>query len=207
MENLQTIERAAVALVTLAAVAGCTTTSPVQPDQVSPPQPAVGVAQAGSGPSSRYVFCWLDSCPAPTVKTRLALAAPAAPAASLLAGASARRPEATNIDIAFPFNSSRMSDSDRSALVKAAATRPGAQVDITARSDFVGPPAGQQKVIAARAKAMRTIVADQAQGAHVIEHREVADPKPVDKARQARQRRGTVRFTPSIDVPPKGNSK
>ena len=71
----------------------------------------------------------------------------------------------------------------------------------------MGPPVSQQKVIAARAKAMRSIVAPQTQDARFIERHEVAGPQRVAQAEQAKQRRGSVRFNPSIDVQPKGISK
>lgn len=204
MENLQTSDRRALILCALALLAGCRSTPLTKPEPAPAPKPALlGVTQAGSGQTARYVYCDIDNCPAPTAKT---LAGPAPRAAQTVSATPAGFSQPA-VDISFPFNSSRVSDGDRSVLEQAAAAHPGARVEITARSDFVGPPAGQQKVIAARARAMRSIVAPQTQDAQVIERHEVADPQPVATAEQAKQRRGSVRFNPSIDVQPKGISK
>lgn len=204
MENLQTSDRSALTFCAFVLLAGCSAT-PIAP--IGPAQPPIsaqlGITQVGSGSATRYVYCDIESCPRPTKKT-LADGVVMTPVA-ITQSTAPSAPAA--VDIHFPFNSSRVSDADRSALEKATASHPGARVEIIARSDFVGPPAGQQKVIAARAKAMRSIVANQTQDAQVIERQEVADPQPVAKAEQAKQRRGSVRFNPSIDVQPKGISK
>ena len=204
MENLQTSFPRALTLCALLYLVGCgsipvamTETAPV------PKSTMLGITQVGSGQATRYVYCDIGSCPAPTAKT-LASAPPLAPVAMATMPA---RTVPAEVDIAFPFNSSHVSDGDRSVLERAATAHPGASVEITARSDFVGPPVGQQKVIAARAKAMRSIVAPQTQDARFIERHEVAGPQRVVQAEQAKQRRGSVRFNPSIDVQPKGISK
>lgn len=202
MENQFTTSRAALALCCIAVLAGCTT-APVpvleKPSLIKPAQ--LAITQVGFGPTARYVYCEVGDCPAPTVKT--------------LAGAAPQTVQKSQVflpkrlialEISFPFNSSRMRESDKKLLAEAASTFAGGDIEIIARSDFVGPKEGQRKVVNARAKVMRAIVAKQAQGARIIERREVADPTPVAKAEQAQQRRGSVRFSP-IDVTLKGTPK
>lgn len=199
MENLQTSFPRTLTLCALLHLAGCGSIPVAMTETAPVPKPTMlGITQVGSGQATRYVYCDIGSCPAPTAKT-LASAPPLAPVAMATMPA--------EVDIAFPFNSSLVSDGDRSVLERAATAHSGASVEITARSDFVGPPVGQQKVIAARAKAMRSIVAPQTQDARFIERHEVAGPQRVAQAEQAKQRRGSVRFNPSIDVQPKGISK
>lgn len=199
MENLQTSFPRTLTLCALLHLAGCGSIPVAMTETAPVPKPTMlGITQVGSGQATRYVYCDIGSCPAPTAKT-LASAPPLAPVAMATMPA--------EVDIAFPFNSSHVSDGDRSVLERAATAHPGASVEITARSDFVGPPVSQQKVIAARAKAMRSIVAPQTQDARFIERHEVAGPQRVVQAEQAKQRRGSVRFNPSIDVQPKGISK
>ena len=199
MENLQTSFPRTLTLCALLHLAGCGSIPVAMTETAPVPKPTMlGITQVGSGQATRYVYCDIGSCPAPTEKT-LASAPPLAPVAMATMPA--------EVDIAFPFNSSLVSDGDRSVLERAATAHSGASVEITARSDFVGPPVGQQKVIAARAKAMRSIVAPQTQDAQFIERHEVAGPQRVAQAEQAKQRRGSVRFNPSIDVQPKGISK
>ena len=199
MENLQTSFPRTLTLCALLHLAGCGSIPVAMTETAPVPKPTMlGITQIGSGQATRYVYCDIGSCPAPTEKT-LASAPPLAPVAMATMPA--------EVDIAFPFNSSHVSDGDRSVLERAATAHPGASVEITARSDFVGPPVGQQIVIAARAKAMRSIVAPQTQDARFIERHEVAGPQRVAQAEQATQRRGSVRFNPSIDVQPKGISK
>ena len=199
MENLQTSFPRTLTLCALLHLAGCGSIPVAMTETAPVPKPTMlGITQVGSGQATRYVYCDIGSCPAPTEKT-LASAPPLAPVAMATMPA--------EVDIAFPFNSSLVSDGDRSVLERAATAHSGASVEITARSDFVGPPVGQQKVIAARAKAMRSIVAPQTQDAQFIERHEVAGPQRVAQAEQATQRRGSVRFNPSIDVQPKGISK
>lgn len=199
MENLQTSFPRTLTLCALLHLAGCGSIPVAMTETAPVPKPTMlGITQVGSGQATRYVYCDIGSCPAPTEKT-LASAPPLAPVAMATMPA--------EVDIAFPFNSSHVSDGDRSVLERAATAHSGASVEITARSDFVGPPVSQQKVIAARAKAMRSIVAPQTQDAQFIERHEVAGPQRVAQAEQATQRRGSVRFNPSIDVQPKGISK
>ena len=199
MENLQTSFPRTLTLCALLHLAGCGSIPVAMTETAPVPKPTMlGITQVGSGQATRYVYCDIGSCPAPTEKT-LASAPPLAPVAMATMPA--------EVDIAFPVNSSHVSDGDRSVLERAATAHPGASVEITARSDFVGPPVSQQKVIAARAKAMRSIVAPQTQDAQFIERHEVAGPQRVAQAEQATQRRGSVRFNPSIDVQPKGISK
>jgi len=202
MENQYTTERLALTLVAVALLSACTSA----PVVVSPPAPAkpvqLGITQAGFGPSARYVYCEEGACPAPTRKT-LAAAGPVIVPAALRTFEG--RTLWHTVDIAFPFNSARISEADRQKLADAAAQYGGGNIEISARSDFVGPVEGQKKVVAARASAMRRIVAKQSQGAQISERQEVAGPTRVADAEQAQQRRGTVRFTPPTDVQLKGS--
>lgn len=206
MENQQTPRRHALALAT-ALLNACAAV----PVAVAPPaqlEPAkLGVTQVGAGQHTRYVYCEEDMCPAPTRKTPLAQPPlEAMPASSVRSGLT-RHASQVIVEVAFPFNSPRISQADQSMLAQAASAHPGARVDITTRSDFVGPPAGQEKVMAARAQAMRRIVVNQSHGARITERREVAGPTRVTEPEQAQQRKGTVRFNTPIDVQLKGSPK
>jgi len=212
MENLQTLERSALIACLAASLCACGTSAwpPVTaaaPRASALPAPRFDITQVGTGQSTRYVYCDVPSCPVPSGKTAVLPAPTATPVNPVAAGIGDKKDVKRTVDIGFPFSSSRVSDADRDALIDAAQARPQSRVEITARSDFVGPPAGQHAVIAARAKAMRSIVAHQAPGAQIIERQEVAAPRPVARAEQAMQRRGTVRFTPPADVHMKGNAK
>lgn len=203
MENQFSTARAALALL-LASLLGACTTAPTAVATVDAPlKPAqLAITQAGFGPTARYVYCEEGACPVPTVKT--------------LVPAIAHPPVSTQVfppkrlialEISFPFNSSRISEGDKKLLAEAASSYAGGDIEIIARSDFVGPTAGQTKVVDARAKAMRSIVAKQTQDARIVERREVAGPTRVAKTEQAQQRRGSVRFTHPIDVQLKGTPK
>lgn len=212
MENLQTIERSALIACLVASLCACGTSAwrPVTaaaPRASAVPAPRFDITQVGSGQTTRYVYCGVPSCPVPSVKTAVLPAPTATPVNSSAAGIGGKEDVKLTVDIGFPFNSSRVSAADRHLLSTAAQAHPHGQVEMTARSDFVGPPAGQRAVIAARTQAMRSIVAHQAPGARIIERQEVAAPRPVASAEQAMQRRGTVRFTPPADVHMKGNAK
>lgn len=165
------------------------------------PAPRIDIAQAGSGTAARYVFCEVENCPLPSPKTAPTPMPSVVPPSPVMATSTAI------VEVTFPFNSSRVSDSDRHALSQSASTHPDARVEITARSDFVGPPIGQKQVIAARSRVMRSLVAKESHGTQFSENHEVADPRPVAAAEQAKQRRGTVRFNPPIDVQLKGTPK
>ena len=145
MENLSSVKR--LALIACATLPTACAQAPVAVEKSTPsalPAQRIAIAQVGTGGVARYVFCELENCPLPTKKTasiRALAAMPVSPAKSA---------STATVEVAFPFNLSRVSDSDRHALSQAASTHPDARVEITARSDFVGPHAGQQKVIAAR---------------------------------------------------------
>lgn len=206
MENQRTIGRYPLACAALALLSACgAATVAVTPSPLRPMQ--MGITQVGDGMLTRYVYCEVSTCPSPSAKTSVLRTTSASHPPKAGVEYPPRANVSTSIDIAFPFNSPRMSDTDKNLLRRAAATHPRAHVEIIARSDFVGPPRGQLQVVAARAQAIRSLVAPQTQDAQVIERHEVADPQPVTKAEQARQRRGSVRFTPSIDVQPKGTIK
>lgn len=203
MENQFKTRRAALTIVAPLVLVACaappapkTASAPLAPIQLS-------IAQEGFGPTARFVYCEPGSCPAPTSKT-LAVAA-AAPVARVNAKVFEGRTRWQSVDIAFPFNSAVISEADQKQLTEAASQYAGGRIEISARSDFVGPPEGQKKVVAARAKAMRSIVAKLAQGAQISERREVAGPLRVSEVEQVQQRKGTVRFTPPADVQLKGS--
>lgn len=92
--------------------------------------------------------------------------------------------------VEFAFNRAALSKSDVNTITRISSN--AVRVAITARSDFVGPPAGQQKIAQARADAIRAVIAAQAPNAQVVERLEIADPKRVPAVKQAAQRRGTV---------------
>lgn len=203
MENQFTTERAAVALLLASLLTACTTAPTAVPAPVAQLRPAqLAITQAGFGPMARYVYCEQSTCPLPTTKT------PVAVVAALPLKPSVFHPKRLiALEIGFPFNSPRISKGDKKLLAEAATSYAGGDIEIIARSDFVGPAGGQQKVADARAKAMRAIVAKQAQDVRITERREVAGPTRVAKAEQAQQRKGTVRFTHPIDVQLKGTPK
>ena len=208
MENQRTIGRHPLAWLAAALLSACS----AAPLAVAPPAPLrpvqLGITQAGSGLTARYVYCEEPACPSPTRKTPVLQLAPVSwPTRD--AGPKRSEPVTgpDRVDLAFPFNSPHLNDADKNLLTQAAASHRGARVEITARSDFVGPQAGQRKVMVARARAMRSIVAKQAQGARITVRHEVAGPARVAEAEQALQRRGTVRFNLPIDVPLKGLPK
>lgn len=220
MENLQTIERSALIVCLAAVLCACGTSAlpstpapATAPRAAALPAPQFAITQVGSGQNTRYVYCEIPSCPTSSVKTEGLAAATARPLNSPAAGTGNRekKPDKQEVkltvDIGFPFNSARVSEADRQLLTRTAQAHRHDSVEITARSDFVGPPAGHRAVIAARHKAMRRIVAQQAPGARMIERQEVAAPRPVARAEQAMQRRGSVSFTPPADVHMKGNAK
>ncbi|MPQ55140.1 hypothetical protein [Duganella sp. FT27W] len=213
MENLQTLERSALIACLAASLCACGTSAlpPVTaaaPRTSALPAPRFDITtQVGTGQSTRYVYCAVPTCPVPSVKTAVLPVPTATPVARAAVGIGEKEDVKLTVDIGFPFNSSRVSNADRHLLSRTAQAHPNGQVEMTARSDFVGPPAGQRAVIAARARAMRSIVARLAPGAQMIERQEVAAPRPVARAEQAMQRRGSVRFTPPADVHMKGNAK
>jgi len=203
MENQFTTARAALALLLASVLSACTTAPTAVPNVAVPLKPAqLAITQAGFGPTARYVYCEQGACPVPTPKT------PVPAVVQLPVSAQVFQPKRLiSLEISFPFNSSRISAGDEKLLAEAASSYAGGDIEIIARSDFVGPTAGQMKVVDARAKAMRSIVAKQTQDARIVERREVAVPSPVAKAEQAQQRRGSVRFTHPIDVQLKGTPK
>lgn len=203
MENQFKNNRAALVLLMASLLSACATqpaVAPLAPAAIRPAQ--LGITQAGYGPAARYVYCELETCPQPTTKT------PMPAVVTLPAKANVFPPKRlVALEIAFPFNSARISKGDQKLLAEAATSFADGDIEIIARSDFVGPTGGQRKVVDARAKAMRAIVAKQALNARISERREVADPVPVAAAEQAQQRRGSVRFTHPIDVHLKGTPK
>ncbi|NHZ99065.1 hypothetical protein [Massilia sp. CCM 8734] len=203
MENQFTTERAPVALLLASLLTACTTAPTAPPAPAAPLRAAqLSITQAGFGPTARYVYCEQSACPSPTAKTPMPVVA------SLPAKANVFYPKRLiALEIGFPFNSPRISKVDKKLLAEAASLYAGGDIEIIARSDFVGPTGGQKKVADARAKAMRAIVAKQTQDAQITERREVARPTRVSEAEQAQQRKGTVRFTHPIDVQLKGTPK
>jgi hypothetical protein len=164
MENQRPIKRhslAAAALVLLSACAG----APVASTPSPPLAPIrLAVTQTGAGPAARYVYCEESACPPPSRKTPVAQIAPASLAIKDDHPAAERAAPATGpygVDVAFPFNSPRIGEADKKLLFEAAATHPGARVEITARSDFAGPRRGRRELAKARARAMRRVVAQQ----------------------------------------------
>lgn len=202
MENQFTTERVALVLLLVSLLTACTTDPTVEALPVAQLRPAqLAVTQAGYGPTARYVYCEAGSCPAPTPKTLVASAA-AVPAKSF-----EPRAISDTVHVSFAFNSPRISETDQKMLTRAASMYPRGDIEIIARSDFIGPPPAQMKVVRARANAMRSIVAKQTQDARITERREVAGPTRVAEAEQEQQRKGTVRFTHPIDVQLKGTPK
>jgi outer membrane protein OmpA-like peptidoglycan-associated protein len=203
MENKFTTTRAALALFIASAMSGCSTTPPANTTPVALAKPVqLAIAQVGTEQTARFVYCEESSCPVATPKTPVAIPA------QLPVVAHVFPPQRLlSLEIAFPFNSSRVSDNDKKLLADALSSYTGGEIKIIARSDFVGPKAGQMKVVDARAKAMRSIVAKQTQDAQIEERQEVAGPDRVPASQQAHQRRGSVRFDYPIDASLKGNTK
>lgn len=157
----------------------------------------LGVTQVGANPS-RYVYCDLPACPTPTEKTRAIPLIPAVMAPTVSSpGPLPTKKLSKTVDVAFKFNSAVLSASDQGRLKAGAAESVGADIELIARSDFVGPPAGQTKLAKARAAAMRHVVAKQAPETRIREAQEIAVPQPVNAERQAHQRRGSVTFQSS----------
>ena len=202
MENQFTTKRAAVALLLASFLTACTTVPSAVRTPVALLTPAqLAITQAGFGPTARYVYCEQSSCPLPTTKT-LAVAV-----ATLPLRAAILSPLVRSQDISFPLNSPRISAANKRLLAEAASSYTGGDIEIIARSDYVVPTTGQIKVVLARAKAMRSIVAKQAPNARITERREVAGPNQVAGSEQAQQPTGTVRFTHPINVQLKGTPK
>ena len=203
MENQFTTERVAIALLLASLLTACTTApTAVQAPVAQLRSAQLAITQVGFGPTARYVYCEQSACPLPTTKT------PVTAVAALPLKVNVFYPKRlVALEIAFPFNSPRISEGDKKLLAEAASSYAGGDIEIIARSDFVGPARGQRKVVDARAKAMRVIVAKQTQDARITERREVAGPNRVAEAEQAQQRKGTVRFTHPIDVQLKGTPK
>ncbi len=202
MENQFKTQRAALVLLAASLLSACASAPPAAP--FAPPLRPVqlGITQAGYGPAVRYVYCEVGTCPQPSAKTVVPVVVPVAAQASVFAPK-----RLLSLEIAFPFNSPRISEDDQQLLAETAALFAHGEIDIIARSDFVGPKGGQLKVLQARASALRAIVAKQAPGARISERREVAGPARVAAAEQAQQRKGSVRFTQPIDVHLKGTPK
>lgn len=191
MESQRQALRTAAGFLTLMLCA-CASPTHQQLTQVNKPV-EVGITQVGYDRQSRYVYCELSACPGPTPKTLpeihqlpQQLKSPANPSSLSVSNPA--------VDVAFPFNSSKMSQADIDLLKKSAKANADAAVEIIARSDFVGPAKGQQLVANARAQAMRSVVAEQAPGARIVESLEIAGPSRVPAVKQSHQRRGSVRF-------------
>ncbi len=204
MENQYKAQRLALMLAAATTLAACAATPPVKPAPPAAKPMALAICQVGMGPTARYVYCEASACPTPTRKTLVA-AMPRPVMAPLASKDVDGRASRHSVDIAFPFNSARMNAADRAMLAASASRYAGGSVEICARSDFKGPVNGQKKVVAARARAMRSIVAQQAHGARISERHEVAGSLPVSDTEQVQQRKGTVHFTPPIDVQLKGS--
>jgi outer membrane protein OmpA-like peptidoglycan-associated protein len=189
-----------IAAVILSALLTACTSAPKEAATQGAKPVHLGIRQVGVDKTARYVYCEESACPGPTRKTLPDPIRPIAAVAMPPAPIVSHQP----VDIAFPFNSSRINKSDKDKLIKAVAASKGTDVEIIARSDFVGPPAGQKKVAGARAKAMRSIVAKQAHGVRIVEHQEIAGPDRVAANEQSQQRRGTVRFIQPTNVSMKG---
>lgn len=209
MESKRQISAAAITLLMVCLV-GCSTP---HVEQVQAPTKPIelGITQVGFDKTARYVYCDFDACPRPTPKTPIAIIAPTS---AFVSQWEKNKPSgalvvASDVNVQFKFNSSVMSKSDISALRAAAVSvfPESTQVEIIARSDFVGPPRGQQKIAAARFHAMQKLIAKQAPGVRILEHQEIAAPTVVDSELQSQQRRGTVRFIPSTTLSLKGDSK
>lgn len=199
MESKRKIVWAAAAVMT--AMLGACSSIPKEETPKLAQKMALGIAQVGSANTVRYVYCQEPDCERPTKKTM------PTPARQLPVASSTTSDEAVidaTVTVGFAFNSSELTKADTEKLLHAAPAGPS-KVEITARSDYIGPATGQQKIVKARAEAIKKIVAQQTRGAHIVEHQEIAGPDRVDADRQAQQRRGTVRFIQITSiVSPKG---
>lgn len=176
-------------------VGGCHT-APKQTVIDVPKKIELDIAQAGNEKFARFIYCDVRDCPLPTVKNL----AGDEPIIKVVSKKTERNASTANsIDLAFPFNSSVISPDQRNQLVeKVARNRNAPEVQIIARSDFVGPKQGQTKIVNQRAKVLRVIVAKQAPDAKISVRHEIADPQVVNAEEQAMQRRGTVSFKPVV---------
>lgn len=183
-------------------VGGCHT-APKQTVADAPKKIELDIAQVGNEKSTRFIYCDVRDCPQPTAKNL----AGDEPIIKVVTKKTERDAvPANSIDVAFPFNSSVISADQRNQLVeKVALNKNAPEVQIIARSDFVGPKQGQKKIVQQRAKVLRVIVAKQAPDAKISVRQEIADPQVVSKEEQAKQRRGTVSFQPVVTQ--KGESK
>jgi hypothetical protein len=209
MESKRQISAAAITLLMVCLV-GCST--PHVEQAQAPTKPIeLGIAQVGFDKTARFVYCDFDACPRPTPKTPIVTIAPTKTYVSQWEKKNSPGSQvvASDVNVQFKFNSSAMSKSDINGLRTAALSisPDSTQVEIIARSDFVGPPRGQQKIAAARFNAMQKLIAKQAPGVRILEHQEIAAPTAVDSVLQSQQRRGTVRFIPSTTLSLKGDSK
>lgn len=163
----------------------------------------LGIEQVGAGETMRYVYCAIEKCPSITPKTPALR--PTRPAAIPPAGAqsaptpSFHRPsDSVEVDVGFDFNGTALLSGDRDRIAQAAASGNATSVLITGRSDYVGPAARQQAIAVERVAAIRKVVIGSvSRNASISEAVEIAAPLRVPAAEQARQRRGTVRFSMS----------
>ena len=157
-----------VALTLLAFLSACSSPPKLEIVEVDKTVP-LGIAQVGLGKTSRYVYCDAVACPVPTIKTPIEVAHVVKSGAQLVRSV-------VEIDVAFDFNSSALSDGDVNKIRTAFLNVEAATVEITARSDFVGPVSGQLKIVKDRAKAMRGIVLTHSREARISELQEIAVP-------------------------------
>jgi outer membrane protein OmpA-like peptidoglycan-associated protein len=198
----QISSRLALMVATAALLSGCTSTINAPAYQGGPAAPPIrlGVEQVGSGESTRYVYCVEERCSAVTPKTpgrRPLPVAALAPASAQSAPMPSvpRAADLLDLDVSFDFNSSTVHTRDRDRIASAASRSNARSVVITGRSDYVGPAARQQAIAAARAVALRKVVAGTlSQRAPITETFEIAASQRVPAEQQALQRRGTVRF-------------
>jgi hypothetical protein len=207
MESKRQINRIAITVI-VTILTGCSTAKIEKPQMSTAVE--LGITQVGFDKTARYVYCEQAACPRPTPKTPIDVNKPTNAILSTWRQKDPPTPEALPavVHVQFKFNSSVMSQSDISLLMSAAkSATTDANVEIIARSDFVGPPSGQRKIANARFHAMQKLVAKQAPGVRILEQQEIAGPDHVDTEIQSTQRRGTVRFIPPIPLSQKGDSK
>lgn len=182
---------------TSALAASCASTGTTESVGVRSPRPvAIAVQQVGSGETKRYVYCAVDECSALTPKTppvqRTGQSSPPT-AAALQKSTTALL--TSDLDIPFTTSSSHIGLVDRDRIAVAAARTKSDLVLISARSDFNGPAAQQQRLAAARAQALRSVIASNVSPtARIVEALEIAEPNTGATPTQASQRQGTVRF-------------